>query len=389
VYGPLASLEQGGAAELGGSSPARIVFWLKVWNALAFALVVLLLDRLMRADPARRARAHLLWSVNPLLLWTLVASGHVDTIAAALGLAGVLLVTPAMVSGEAVGQSRIWLPGLAAGALVGLATDVKITFVVFGLGIAYAARRSRLTLAAVGAGALAVLGPSYLWFGRPAVHVLLERDATATSDNFFTLLSRPFGLSSPPGLTFIVVPLLIGVGWLLVRRLPDRLPGRPAVLAFSPAVQPVLAFSLAWLLVWPYQRPWYDAMAMCLLAIYPATRLDWPVLARLAAATIYYLPGMPGRLPDGQAGLFHAEEFWLLPLARLLALAAVVALCLTGAWTARPRARGRTAGTGRPVSARTPAVPVPGPAARAPVDVPRAHGSGGPGRPGRHPPGPG
>ena len=40
-YGPLASLEQATAAELGGNSTARIVLWLKLWNALAFGLVII------------------------------------------------------------------------------------------------------------------------------------------------------------------------------------------------------------------------------------------------------------------------------------------------------------------------------------------------------------
>ncbi len=69
AYGPLASAEQAAAAALGGTSAARITFWLKLWTALAFGAVVLALDRLLRREPARRARAHLLWSLNPLLLW--------------------------------------------------------------------------------------------------------------------------------------------------------------------------------------------------------------------------------------------------------------------------------------------------------------------------------
>src|SRR5262249_27634998 len=76
-------------------------------NALAFALVVLALDRMLRADPAARVRAHMLWSLNPLLLWGLVAAGHVDTVAAAVGFLALALVSPSLAGrGEAGGQPR-------------------------------------------------------------------------------------------------------------------------------------------------------------------------------------------------------------------------------------------------------------------------------------------
>jgi len=74
-YGPLATAEEWVSAELGGSSLATITFWLKLWVAIAFGFVVLLLDRVLRDKPAMRLRAHLLWSVNPLVLWEIVASG--------------------------------------------------------------------------------------------------------------------------------------------------------------------------------------------------------------------------------------------------------------------------------------------------------------------------
>src|SRR5262249_58617594 len=110
------------------------------------------------------------------------------------------------------------------------------------------ARRSVRTVLAAGAGALAVLVPSYLWFGPPAIAVLFYRDAGATSDNFYQLFSRPFGLARPPDLLLVAVLVLVAAGWLLLRRLPDGAPGWPAI-------RPALALSLAWLLVWPFHRP--------------------------------------------------------------------------------------------------------------------------------------
>jgi len=374
VYGPLATVEQGTAAILGGTSAARITFWLKLWNAFAFAVVVLALDWMLREDPGRRARAHLLWSLNPLLLWGLVAAGHVDAVAAALAFLGLLLVTRERAPQTAVRS------GLAAGALVGAAADVKITFVLYGLGIAWAARKSVPTLVAAAGAALAVLVPSYLWFGPPAIAVLAYRDSSATGDNLYQLFSRPFGLASLPALTLVTLPLLVGVGWLLLRRLPDGFPARPAV-------RPTLALSLAWLLVWPYQRPWYDAMALCLLALYPPSRLDWPILARLGTVSLCYLPGMPRMLPAGLPPVLHEAQIVAVPLIRLATLAAVIALCLTGAWTARPG--GGLPAAGAAVSGRNPAGPARGRAGRAPVGGRPGPSSGAAGPPGRCRPDPG
>jgi hypothetical protein len=91
-------------------------------------------------------------------------------------------------------------------------------------------------------------------------------------------------------------------------------------------------------------------MAMCLLAIYPATRLDWPVLARLAAVTFYSLPGMPG-WPSVHwlASVQSIDGQWPIPGIRLACLAAVIVLALTGGW--------RMAGPARP--ATSPAARVP------------------------------
>ena len=326
AYGPLASLEQATAAELGGVSTARIVLWLKLWNALAFGLVIIAVDRVLRSDPARRARAHLLWSLNPLLLWGLVASGHLDTVAAACGLLGLLLVKPWQKDGEPhLGQFA------AAGALTGAAADLKITYALFGLGLAWAARRSLGALIATASGALAVLVPSYLWFGRPALTVLTNhRDATA--DNLYRLFAHSFVRPSVTEVDFVIVPVVIVVAVLLLWRLPDRL-------AEMPAVMPALALSLAWVLAWPYQRPWYGAAVLCLLVLYPATRLDWVVLGLLAVGTVEFMPGMPG-FPPRHSSLHAALDVqtnFVMPLARVAALLAVMALCVTGAWYARNR----------------------------------------------------
>jgi hypothetical protein len=140
---------------------------------------------------------------------------------------------------------------------------------------------------------LAVLVPSYLWLGKPALTALTYRSGRTSADNFYQIFTRALsGQPTLPAVVPVAAVACVAVACLLLWRLP----GGPRAL---PAVRPALAVSLAWLFFWPYQRPWYDAMMICLLALYPATAIDWPVLARLVAGTFFTTPGMPGRLPRG------------------------------------------------------------------------------------------
>ncbi len=316
VYGPLASMEQLLAAKLGGSSPALIVFWLKLWNSAGFAAVAVTIHRLLRSDPAQRLRGHLLWTLNPLLLWDLVEAGHVNVLAAAAGLSG-LLILGRTVHGERPGLARV----LAAGGLLGVAADIKINYALFGLGAAWALRRSPAALAVAGAAALAVLAPSYAYFGTPAVRALLGRRNSASADNFYRLV-----MPTTHFVGVIAALLVIAMAVLTLRRLP---PGDPA----RPAIRPTVALAAAWLFLWPYQLPWYDAMLICVLVLYPATRLDWLVLARLTAGTIANMPGNP-LLPHGHvlSLLDHYAVHAIAPLVILGAAVGLVVLCWSGRW---------------------------------------------------------
>jgi hypothetical protein len=329
-YGPLATAEQAAAAALGGPSAARVTFWLKLWNALAFGAVAAALDRLLRSDPARRARAHLLWSLNPLLLWNLVAAGHVDALAVAFGFLGLVLA-----AGRRPGEAPGPLASLAAGAAVGAAADIKITFALFGLAVAWVTRKAPRSLAAAALGGLAVLVPSYLWSGPRAIKVLANHGTLVTRDNFYQLFSRPFGHPVPPHLLWVVVPLLLAVAALLLAQLPRGFASRPAI-------RPALALSAAFLLVWPYQFPWYDAMALAPLALYPASRLDWAMLIELAAGTFFSLPGVATGRGAGWPEVAFRLERYLVAAILLGVLVTVAAWAVTGDW----QARGRPAGSG-------------------------------------------
>ena len=349
VYGPVATAEEWAAAELGGTSMARITFWLKLWNSIAFGVVVLLLDRTLRSDPARRLRGHLLWTVNPLLLWEIVASGHIDGLAAAFGLLGILLLRIRTGSAdERPALTRFLLAGLC----IGVAAAIKIPYAAFGLGVIWAGlgganraglaevvrdwRRSVAPLAAAAAGSLLVLAPVYAVAGRPAISVLVSRGPATTWDTMYQIFYRPFGYTAfgaflvPPHLTAIAAVAFLAVAILAFLRFPD---GTPQL----PALSPALALSLAWLLVWSYQRPWYDVMAICLLAVYPASRLDWLVLGRLILTAPVYLPGVPGPIPVWVNDAINVVGEVVSPWARLLAAVGFIALCVGGWWGWRDR----------------------------------------------------
>jgi hypothetical protein len=326
VYGPLATAEQWAAAELGGTSAARIDFWLKLWTALAFGAVALALDRLLRSDPAQRARAHLLWTANPLLLWVLVAAGHVDVLAAAAGFLGLIVMR-----GGGPAEQPGALRGLAAGLLVGAAADIKITYLLFGVGLAWAARRSLAAWLGAGAGAALVLLPTYVWFGPPAAKALLQRDSAASVDNYYQLFVGSHNKEFPHQLLLAGV-LLAAVALLLLWRLPDGVPDLPAI-------RPALAVGLAWLFIWPYQLPWYDAMVFCLVVLYPASRLDWLIVARLTAATFALMPGNAGFPAEHLlAAITSNSLFWWAPTVLLAAAVALVWLCLSQRWKMGPPA---------------------------------------------------
>jgi hypothetical protein len=326
VYGPVATGTEWVAAELGGTSLARITFWLKLEQALAFAAVIGILDRMLRNNPEMRLRAHLLWSVNPLLLWEIVAGGHVDGLAAVFGLLGVAAL-------RARRQQVDVASAAVSGLLIGVATGIKVEYVLVGAAVAWACRRSLRAFAAAAAGFLVVVLPAYLAAGTPAVKVLITRSPGVTWDDMYQLVRRPvFGYtqftasSVPPHLESVAYLLFAAVALLALLRFPDRVPGLPAV-------APALALSLAWLFVTAFQRPWYDVMAMSLLALYSASRLDWVVLIRLlAGATVYAQAIQSPAEPHWLYDLVQFDGSWLTPAVRLLAVVALVWLCVSGRW---------------------------------------------------------
>lgn len=326
LYGPLATFEQFLAATLGGSSVAGIVFWLKLWNAIAFATVSLVADRLLRSDPVARLRAHLLWTANPLLLWGLIAAGHIDMIAAGAALMGLLVIGTGRDSVQRRDLSGLPVTrAIIAGLFLGAAADIKIPYVIFSIAAVWALRRAVRPLLVTSAAVFAVLVPTYLWYGPPAVQAVLDRTTKVTADNFYQLFSSPTGFVIHNLLEFSVGSVLL-LAVLLLRRLPDAV-------SPTPALRTALALGCAWLFVWPYQLPWYDAMIICPLIFYPASQLDWIVLGRLTVGTVALIPGDPylhaGHLIDRLNQ--DILTLWT-PIVLLASAVGLAWMSLTGRW---------------------------------------------------------
>ena len=355
LYGPVAITSDWLAAELGGTSVSRIVLWLKLLYGLCFGAIALALDRLLRRDPAARARAHLLWTANPLMLWAVMGGAHIDGLGAVLGLLGLLIArtatAPADVSpGASPGGQPPRTPfvtspsparALMAGLLVGAAIGVKAPLAPLGIALAWSARHSIKSLAAAALGGAVALAPGYLIAGPAALADLLRRSSDLVAfDSFWRLFYSPFGYGAEPaGLELIAAVACVVMAGLLAWRLPRG----PASL---PAIRPAVVLLVAWLLVWPLQRPWYDATAFCLLAVFPASRLDWLMLVRAVPAAMAMATGADWQPhPVWLSRLIGLVGYDLSPALRLAAVVAAVMFCVFGAWQVRrPRPRGLTVG---------------------------------------------
>jgi alpha-1,6-mannosyltransferase len=334
VYGPVATAAEWVAAKLGGASLGHIAFWLKLLEAACFVAVALVLDRVTRRsghDRAMRLRVHLLWTANPLLLWEIVASGHIDGLAAMFGLLAILALRR---NGSSAAPAAV--NAFVSGLLTALAAGVKVEYALFGLAVAWACRRSIPALASAAAGFAVVTIPAYALAGSAAVNVLFNRGGGITSDTMYQLFWRPvlgwdkgFSANSVPQHLVLVSYLLFAVVAILAFfRLPDRTPE-------FPALTPALALSLAWLFITPFQRPWYDVMAISLLAVpcylgAGASMLDWVVMIRLlAGASVYAIAVANPVLPSWLHTLyFTVDGEWLTPAIFALAAIALVWMCI-------------------------------------------------------------
>ncbi len=362
VYGALATGVFAVASLAGGTSARLTVFVLDALNVSAFIGTGVLLDRLARR-PAARLRAAVLWTCNPLLLQILVAGGHVDGLAVALGIGGLAVFAPMIPNGPSDDSPRPapfrapslpWrcaLRGALAGLLLGLGFAVKPTILLVGLGLAIAAvsafPRTRNLPAAAGltAGFAAAAGADAALIGRAGIAQTMRASGMVSVGSPWravrTVLDMLVGASAADDVVrWCAVVLML----FLAARLLRLSAGRTAELAAGRTMGwAAFALVLAWLLAWPYVLPWYDTLAWALLPLVPASGLDWLLLARTAALGFGYLPARAAgiAIPGGLR--------WMEPVLRsvLVPVVLTVLLVVVLRWAARS---GRPAGTAGPAA---------------------------------------
>jgi hypothetical protein len=352
VYGPLASGIQAVASLIAGTSVRLTVFCLGVVNLAAFTATALLLHRMTRTRPDRQLRAALLWTANPLLLQVLVAGAHVDGQEIACCAAAVaVMYGPWRTQTQAAAPTPV--RALLAGTLIGLGFAIKVTAALVGLGFAIALvislrgawRRLAALLGALAVGfaitagaALAIGGSAMLKTTSQASDMVSIGSPWRVIRTGLQHLAGYNGATDAVRAGAIVAAVLLAV--LLIR-------GLPAILDEDRTAIVPLALVLGWLFAWPYVLPWYDSLGWVLLALVPASSVDWLLLARTAALGFGYLPARGAQFAALPAGLG-----WVQPVFRNGV--APVVLAATAVWLAVLMWRAGKTSTDR-------ACPMPGP----------------------------
>lgn len=320
VYGPVATGTHALAALLGGDSVRTTVFWLAVLNAAAFLAAGLVLHRIGRvggrSEPTWQVRAALLWTLNPLLLYELVAGAHVDTLAVAF-----------VVASLAAARRSAAL----AGALLAAGAAAKLSYAVVGGGLAWATRSARRALAALVGGGAAVTLCAYLLAGPDALNQVLRASRYVSLATPWHLVAEVLDPALGKGVSrplISVLALLTAVAFaaVLLRGLPRvRVAERT-----GQAWRVALALALAYLLAAPYSLPWYDGLAWALLVALPYSRYDWLLLARTTVLALSYVPARVLPLPGDLSWMTTVLRAWVTPVVMIAIAAAVVATALRG-----------------------------------------------------------
>ncbi len=287
VYGPVATWEHLLAASIGGARP-----WLTIWVLMILAGAAFLATGYVLLRTAENpVRAVLLWTANPILILEMVMGGHLD------GLLSLAAIAAIVVSRRCARPQH----DLIVGLLVGVAGAIKINAVFVALAIAipliHDRAWGRLARTAVVAG-LTTFGIYFFSYGLVALEPLRQASKLVIAPTPWRLIQvivkHYYGSHAEATVTSTFViwyPLLLLLAWYLYNRLS---PDVPTVVAAS------CALTFAWMVVTPWQLPWYSSIAWVTLALLPRNSLTrWLTLATGAIALAHFNGWSSANSPAG------------------------------------------------------------------------------------------
>jgi hypothetical protein len=288
VYGPVATWTHLLAAEIGGARAWLTIWMLMIMMGASFLATGYILLRTAE-NPVRAA---LLWVANPLLIFELVIGGHLDAFLSLFAIAAIVMSR----------RCTKWRHDLAVGLLVGVAGGIKITaaFVALAIAIPLIHDRAwaRLARTAVVAG-VTTFGLYVFSYGLGALGLAFADSKLVISPTIWRLVQvtvqHYYGNSAEATVTsafgFIWWPLMLLLAWYLYNRLS---PDVPTVVAAT------CALTFAFMVVTPWQLPWYSAVAWVTLALLPRNSLTrWLTIATGTLALMHFNGGHPTNTPVG------------------------------------------------------------------------------------------
>ena len=260
--------------------------WLTIWMLMIMMGAAFLATGYILLRTAENpVRAVLLWVANPLLIVELVMGGHLDALLSLFAIAAIVMSRRC---------TRPW-HDLAVGLLVGVAGGIKITaaFVALAIAIPLIHDRAwaRLVRTAVVAG-LTTFGLYIFSYGLGALWLAFADSKLVISPTIWRLVQvtvqHYYGNHAEATVTsafgFIWSPLMLLLAWYLYNRLS---PDVPTVVAAT------CALTFAWMVVAPWQLPWYSSIAWVTLALLPRNSLTrWLTIATgaIALAALQWWP---------------------------------------------------------------------------------------------------
>jgi alpha-1,6-mannosyltransferase len=286
IYGPIATWIQWLSSEIGGDSIHVTVWMLQLSIAIGLVVGGLVLLKLVGPDLERRRRVLLLGLANPLLIWTVLAGAHNESIAVMFALLALVAF-----------RRHIFL----AGVLLGIAGCTKLSIGLVGVAMLWSLRANHRKMLQLCLGAGLTMVGLYAFVGLQAFQQARSQTSFISTGTPHKAIFSLFDLFLPGALVRTVIGILawlglIAVAILLSQVFPKALVPKAHEEDTTPdAVRYTAIYAIAWLLTSMYTLPWYDLTAWVALAAVAASRVDQLMVVRTMVLAIAYVPGRDPR----------------------------------------------------------------------------------------------